>query len=497
MRFGKKTILAGTTALALMSTSTFPVMAEESGKMDELTKIVVCITCAAASADTALVQDAINEITVPAINVEIELKDVTIVDALYASYFTLGISSGEQMDLIQLPYTNLNSYVDSFQLEPLDELLKEYAPTLMELSEEFPIFDAGTIKGEIYGVDPVMRSYGYQSSIIVRKDYLDELDFKLDKEIYGYDDFTEIFAGIKKNHPDCYPFTFATLGRSNFGVFNIIDPLGGSDSNGVLMGTDSTTVVNMYETEEYKEFLKVMREWYEAGYILPDAATTDLTCTDLLISGKAAAAQSNNAPDTIKYSKLSYDHEYYSLPTTENHIVATTSAGSVHWAVPVTSESPEAAIRFLDLMYSDARIAQLLYSGIEGTHYVVADDHVEYPEGVTPETAGYQNGWDLFGDTRNLTFFSAYDKDAFEEYSEKNLNNPTKAVGFCVDVTDEAQKLMSIDSVVAQYVAALETGSVEDYEGTLQTMIDRLKAAGIDDVIEDVQEQFDAWLAEE
>lgn len=485
-----------TPAASTTAGSTETTVATDSGKMKDLTKIRVAITCMTKSSDIKTVQNAINAITVPDINVEVELIDVTIVDALYASYFTLAISSGEQLDLIQLPFTSLSSYVTSGQLEPMDDLINSYAPKIVELSKDFPILDAGKVQGKTYGVDPVLRQYGYQSAVQIRQDYMDETGIDHTKALYTLDDMTAIFAAIKAKHPDVYPFTYANLGSSNFGMFNVIDPLGATVASGVLTDTTSTKIVDMLETPEYLNFLKTMREWNKAGYMIPDAATTDLKPTDLLVSGKCVAAQGDNRPDTAATAKLQFGNDFYVLPTVVPNLVATTSAGSIHWSVPVTSASPEAAARFMNLLYADSRIAQLMFSGVEGVHYVVNGDHIEFPAGVTSETATYTNGWDCFGDTRNIIYYTkGADPAAYATYTSNNMANPTKAVGYSFDTTPYTTQIMQIQAVINQYVTSLETGSVEDYEGTLKEMIQKVKAAGIDALIALNQASFDQWLA--
>lgn len=468
----------------------------DSGKMAETTKISVTFVTQNKSEDVAMVQDAINAISIPAINVEVELTDITIVDAMYASYYTLGISAGTQMDLILIPYTSLSNYVSTNQLEPIDELIDNYAPTIKSLSAQYPMLDACKVQGVTYGVDPLMQVYGDNSGISIRKDMMDETGIDTTDRVMTLQDIDGILAAIKANHPDMYPFTFANMGSSNFGWFNTMDTLGASGDGGVVMGMDSTTVVNPYETQEYLDFLKLMRSWYEKGYILPDMATTDMTATDLLQSGKCVVTQMATYPGEDENAAKTYGGEWYIYRVQEPHIASASSTGSCHWAIPITSASPEAAIRFLDLMYADSRVAQLFFSGIEGTHYVDKGDHLEYPEGQTYETVGYQNAWGLYGDNRQIKFFTVgATREANDAYTAKNLAHPTKVYGYMFDTTDYETDIMALNTVLTQYVKTLECGCVEDYEGTLAEMNKKLHSAGLDKVMAANQEQLNAWLA--
>ncbi len=59
-------------------------------------------------------------------------------------------------------------------------------------------------------------------------------------------------------------------------------------------------------------------------------------------------------------------------------------------AIAQNSKNPEAAMKLLNLMYSDKDVVTTLSWGIEGTHYVYMDDgFVTYPEGVDDKTSGW------------------------------------------------------------------------------------------------------------
>ena len=59
-----------------------------------------------------------------------------------------------------------------------------------------------------------------------------------------------------------------------------------------------------------------------------------------------------------------------------------------------------------------------------------------------------------------------------------------------------ADKLVKVQEVVQEYIPVLESGSV-DLELYYPEFINALNQAGMRDIIEDKQSQFDAYLAEE
>ncbi|GIV68190.1 ABC transporter substrate-binding protein [Caldilinea sp.] len=445
-------------------------------------------------ADMQLVVDAINRRIRDRINAEIEYYPLPIFEAFTGKYHVL-LSSGERIDLMVIPFQNIVPYVDAGLLNPLDELLAQHAPTIMALSQEFPILQTATVRGEVYGVAPVNATYGVQTGFIVNKDWVTEFQIP-EKEIYTLDEMGELFGAVKAKYPDMYPVCVNPniLFLSPFPI----DSLGASASSGVLIGLESTQIVNLWASQEYEDFVLKMREWYEAGYIPPDAATTTATLAEQTNAGVCAAYPMIMEPVQTTTTKASFGFESVGMPTSINYYPSLSPNGSANWSVPITAKSPEAAVKFLDLMYADHELANMLLWGIEGKHFVKTDVEqvIAFPEGVNGQNSGYYVTYGLYGDRRYEYQWDVRATRRFtDEYTAANMKNPTKAVGYMFDPTGYTNQIIAIDAVVNKYNVALLTGSVADVRGTLEKMNAELKAAGIDEVIAANQAQFDAWLA--
>ena len=95
--------------------------------------------------------------------------------------------------------------------------------------------------------------------------------------IHVMEDLREVFAKVKEAHPeiDCFAgtnfvskiTTWDTLGDG----FGVLDDYGFAEK-----------VTNQYESELYKNHAILAREFYEAGYIKLDAATTTETTQNLV-----------------------------------------------------------------------------------------------------------------------------------------------------------------------------------------------------------------------
>ena len=170
------------------------------------------------------------------------------------------------------------------------------------------------------------------------------------------------------------------------------------------------------------------------------------------------------------------------------------------WSIPVTCESPEKTMDFLNLTYASEEVVNLLSNGIEGKHYVKTDDPmiITYPEGVTVGTTGYNMPFGIFGDKMKKYAWAPTPADIFDRLREFNeevsSKYASKALGYTFNSESVKNEVAAISNVISEYQPALETGTV-DPEVALPEFIEKLKAAGIDKVIEENQRQLDEWLA--
>lgn len=470
------------------------------GSDGEVTHIIMTyLTIGQTPADLQRVQEAINEISREKIGVEVELKDVAIPDTF--SNYSMWIGSGEQIDLMCIAFQGINNYVNSGQLLPLDDLLASDAAYLSSLAEEFPLTDGAVIQGTTYGIQPVMPFYGFRGGMIIREDYFNETAIEV-KDQYTWDEMTEILESIKEAHPDTSPVCIlgSSVGSAatDYGFFAEMDNLGATAASGTLLSADSTTIENVFATENYKEYLLLMRDWYEKGLIMMDAATTDSTVTELMTSGKTCANPMNTQPVQAAGTEASYGWTSLALNMTEGYYPSISASGGSYYTIPITSGNPNAAMKFLNLMYEDQRIADLLKSGIEGEHYVKTDvDYViAYPDGVTPDNSAYTQPLGLFGDRRyELNYSEGVSIEINEAWTEANMKKPYQSVGYNYDTTNMTNQIIAVNTVLDQYLPSLETGSVENVEEVYEQFLAALETAGINDIIADNQAQFDAWRA--
>ncbi len=443
-------------------------------------------------ADFDKVFDAVNEILLEKANAMI-VDTVNMNFGNYRDQLTLMLSGSEHLDAFACYRVDFTSFASKGQIIPIDDLLNEYGQGIIE-AVGMKYLEAGKIDGKQYGLTTnrdLAMDYGY----VMVKSIVDKYNINLDA-VESDADMEAIFQTIAENEPDMVPFAMYQGSRPMADYFVPCDPL--SDYFGVLMnyGWDDTNVVNLFETQDYKDYVYQMRDWYNKGYILKDGLTVSDYPNDLLAAGRAFSTFSNLKPGfDIKQSAL-VGVPVISVAVTETH-TNTSIPQTMQWCIANNSVDPEGTMRALNVFYSDEEVMNLLAWGIEDEHYVFTEDgHITYPEGINSDTIAYDlnQGW-LFG---NQYLTHVWEGDPIDLYDQlKNWNDtaiPSMAFGFTYDSTPVKTEIAAVTNVCNEFRKGLEFGVI-DPDGTLEQFQSRLKQAGIDKIVAEKQAQLDTWLA--
>ena len=498
-RKNTKKLLAGVMALSMtLGSSSAVCMAEEASAEEPFEMVMTYMHPGTVPKDLQMVEDAVNEITVPEINVKVSLYPISIAER--HTQQDLMIASGEKLDLMMILVENgPGVYANKGQLLELDDLFEEYCPDVA--AAEGIAMAGGYFNNKLYAI-PDEEKMGRQYGLLMRQDLLDKYGFN-QYDGLSYEEMDAFLSKVKEGEGEnFYMFNSVGSGLGTYYVFNLYDELGSSTASGVLMngGRDDLEVVNLYATEEYKEHLTWMRKWYEAGYFAKDCTTMTESQVDLMRSGRYLGNLNSVEPDMPALCSQDYGYTMTAIPLTD--VVAKTSCYQIsEWALPITCENPEKTLEFVNLMYKDTDIANLLRYGIEGMHYVKTDNEgiITYPEGLDANTSGYVNTLGLYGDKSKIYQWEPAPADIFERMSAFNeeANKPekqSKALGYCFNSDPVKSEISAVGTVIQQYQAALESGSV-DPEVVLPEFLEALDAAGIQEVIAENQKQLDEWAA--
>lgn len=439
------------------------------------------------------VQEALNAITVPEIGVEVVLMNLSAISS--ATEYPSRITQGERIDLMVLNNENIETYVSQDMLLPLDDLLGAYGEEITRICEEYaPLTGGSVFGGRIYGLRPPSSSVGLCGGLWVDPEVLKAVSFHYEPEkIYSMAELDTLFARMKKAYPDAYPLGQITnnygFSIASFFLGFTADSLGSSDPGVLVIGGEPNRIVNFYETDAYREYLEYMRKWYLHGYIYPDSAITTASSIGLYQAGVVLSVPQIGTPYMLTEESMGTPIVPLRLSPIRQGRDGNTG---IFWTIPVTSQAPEAAMKFLNLMFSDERIVNLLSWGIRDRDYTL-DENGAFS---ALESGTYVNPLGMYGDQRlRYEPMGEERKAARAEFAEKVEWINLQYEGFHFDTSHLTQEILEIEKVKGQYIKLLEAGCV-DLDTAYPEFIQKLYDVGLQRVLDEKQRQFDEWLAE-
>lgn len=499
----KKRILTGLFGITLLAASF--VVCEAAASDEELTEIVWQWPSTGTTYEgLQAVEDALNEKMEPDIGVHVTLEPVAFSELV--NQLTLDVSSGTQVDLSLSVGTGMGPLVSSNLIQPIGDLVDEYGQAMLE--DCGASIAGGIYNGELYGVGPAYittNRYGFQA----RKDLLDKYGIAYDTEkVYTLDEMEEIFATIQEGEGDNFHCVIVTDtdGEPLANAAFALDRCVATTASGVLMlerDFGETTLVNLYETDEYKAYADRMYDWAQKGYISKDAITNTETMETLLSGGNYLGGFTWTTVGYSQTLKAATGYEMVGLTTVPGYRSSDT-ANTVLWSVPITSANPAKAVQALNYIYEHEECAWMLQYGLEGTSYEVveqteegtlikylADDPATLPYYQPYGVYGNRLGWPITAPNTidmnaNLIAFDSAISEAGERISS--------IYGYQFASDSVATEYAAVNAVLAQYLPAMNTGAVDPAE-MLPEFQEALKSAGIDTVMAENQRQLDEWLA--
>ena len=375
----------------------------------------------------------------------------------------------------------------------ITELVKKETPELYKAVE--PWWDIGTLGTRIYGV-PMLKDLGAEVFFRLNSDYFEgEKGFKI-PETMKFEELEPLLEMWKADHPDEYPLYMTHNGLS--GMFQCHERIVGSflvipySKAGTPEGT---RIIPVWEDEEYMDMLRCLHRWYELGYINPDATTTTEMPYSLLTPVRTGTAWTGymgwSNPNTVGFNvKLSrFIGPNMSRTTQQGALFAINAQAGEEKAV--------AALRYLELLYTDRAFRDLLAYGIEGKHFNYYKDTVIRTQLGSDE---YQLNNFVTGPAVTATVVSASeeilaDKDQWDKvYKEYEHAKMSDTNGFSFNGSFTKAMTDALTAVWEKYRPLLVTGSADPDE-TMAAMKKEMEPIGLDRLMEEAQKQMDAYQA--
>lgn len=444
-------------------------------------------------ASLAEVESALNEIL--STRMDGHLKIQILEWGVCADQYNLMLSSGEDVSLIFSPSGRYRTYASKGQIQPITDIYEKYIPTAV--AEMGKYIDACYYGEDLYGL-PTFRNMAQGTGFICRKDILEETGISIDS-VQTWEDVEKIMEAVKEKHPE---MDILCNGLAKNGILDGVTATAFDEIQsgvGQIFGGDGTKVVNIYETEEFREICDLAYDWNQKGYFMSDATTNADTRGSLVAAGNTFGyIVGTMYPSFLTQETTSCGYEMVGAYIGDP-VLTTYNAGAHQWLVPTACKTPEKALTVLEMLYSDPVAQNLFYYGIEGKDYEIKDEAnglIGYPEGVDSTNVGWTNQTWITGNGSIAYVWETEDANVWNDLKEFNDSAVLSPMyGFTYDSSNVTNEITAITNVEDKYLVILKSGAA-DVDTTLAQFLDELEAAGIQNVIDDVQAQLDAWLAE-
>ncbi|MBR6425190.1 MAG: ABC transporter substrate-binding protein [Oscillospiraceae bacterium] len=438
----------------------------------------------------------VNQITEPK-GIHVNLTFLQIGD--WVGKVQTSIAGGERIDL--MCYCIMNGVTQMYNNKmgrDMTDYLNEYAPETLELMSEY--IGADTYNGRIYAV-PVLRDYVSNGYLCYNKNMLDEKGLTEQAEaVSSWSELEDLFAAISKAyegegiyaHVPSLGSTITTstyiLHGDKFSDIEANDTLG--DGAGVVYCDQAEGKVSLFQAmPEYEYSVAMAKRWMDNGYLFPDAIFDSQLSATAIISQGLGVSEFCGSEQGVESNKSSWYGAPALCTKVYDGMISTAKLTGWGMGIPVTCEEPEAAARLINMLYTNADLMNVMIHGEEGVDYEVVDGQAK----MIADNA-YNMGTYVLGN--NMLSLPLYGNgaDFYERVAASNKNAPiSKFLGFVLDTSDMSLVISQISAVIDQYKTTMQCGGyTEEY---LQEYLSKLEAAGVQDYLDEVQAQLDAWLA--
>uniref|UniRef100_UPI004056CF91 ABC transporter substrate-binding protein n=1 Tax=Agathobacter sp. TaxID=2021311 RepID=UPI004056CF91 len=418
----------------------------------------------------------------------LELDFICVSSGEYDNRMQLMSASNEDHDLV---FTSswLNLFTTNVQREsllPLDDLLKSEAGQLLASALPEGHTNVAAVNGITYAVPNYQLQYS-QRGYFVQKDLAEKYNLDVDS-VKNITDLEPFMEQIRDNEEGIWPLCIASgfpdyLNCGFCEKFQDVALVANDDLN--------FTVKFVFEDERFDENLRLVNDYFKRGFIRSDQASITDETADLQ-ANRYAIRVGNAVPGSEAQISASAGEEYILIKGSEPY-KGRNAGGDTMTAINVNSKNPEAAIKMLGVMWTDKEIYNMLVFGLEGEHYKkVGENRIEPIADSGYDLSGM--AWAL-GNQFNAYLIPGQADDVWEVTIKNNQEAPVSPLaGFQPDTTMLKTEAANISSVKSEYFKS--SIWAEDYEAWKKEYTDKLKAAGADTVIKEMQKQIDAWRVE-
>ncbi len=449
---------------------------------------------------------AVNEYLEEKLNTTLEIH---MYDTLteYVNAVPTILSSGGDIDILYTgagrvdfaTFAGQNAYV------ALEDYVDEYLTGTKELVSD-AVWEAYTVNGHIYAV-PLPRDYAQRFNFLINQTMLDDLGLTLPEKYRTLWDVMDFLYEVKEARDAKYP------NKAKQPIIKDVRGLEGYYPSEAIVTKDKMVVANIpgiesyagmgsgetvfcsYFTDEYRNYAKTIRQLVEDGIMPSDVANFD---TDKVIDRAGELIGSYSAGHIYVDEDLNAPYYKTTLYAAEISNVQTATLQAGGYAIPANSDNVERALEVIDLINSDPYLATVFRFGPEGIGWTDEDNNniielTQLNADASNRYMYYWYGWNLGGLLATKVAEGYPENFSDLLYSFNNDATAAGNVGFILNASPIENEIAACSNVIAEYDGILKNGQTADVDKTVDEFIAKLKANGMEKIVEEAQNQVTAW----
>lgn len=445
---------------------------------------------------------AANEILKEKVNATISVDWLSWAE--HGTKYSLLFSGGEEFDMIYTAssWCHFEQTVGLGGFVALDEaMIQTYCPDVWATLPQVA-WDQATINGSIYMI-PANFIEVTPDVVAIRGDLMAQ---------FGYDDITS-YDELISFYKDCAAngvYGNAVGAGSLYYLWHQSEGYrvtSGAPDNGQLVlfhATDAGDVELRYIAEDdgFVEYCRQMKALADANCWPSDVLSATSDRQDGLLSGRGASMVWNAGTCLTYANQANAEHpdwniNIYNIMPDIKYTATKYNNGGMGFNV--MGKNLERSLMVYNLLATDQELQDLFQLGIKGTHWNDAGEG-QY-EVVEGNAYNPSNIWAW----RNLNIMkkqyqsnpTAADTKVNElnEFFLNNVKDPHPLDNFSFDPTNVSTQFAAVEAVTTTYFDPLVNGLVDDVDKWIADFRAALDAAGVQDLLNEMQSQVDAFLA--
>ncbi len=406
----------------------------------------------------------------------------------YTNELKSALEAGNDIDIIDtnMIFTGFDTITSTYQnavandwLVPLDEYFEnsDAGKALYSLMPE-KYWESLRLNGNIYGFDG--------SLTCLKESAYFELNTNL---VDGSLELSDLEGDYVTSLNTLKEFCEDNDYRFDTGYLSILDVFDENLSIDSLVSLQDGEFVNIYETDLAQKLFDVVAKGYKSGVFLnpnDESKSRDISTYLGSISSNNYESNKDVISDrdyAIFDSKGSTAQGYTVYPKHCQKIFSTQTAVGVSAA----SNNKELAFEALCEIYSDEELNNLI---CYGDNYDIVDGCVQ--------TDNYYDVMGVENKLLRLPFYGVNNSDCRESF-KKALEDYEldESVGFSLDTSEISEQLLELSNIALDIEEQFPTEDYNDSEEYLESINQELYDAGMQDVLDEINRQYEEWSENE